>query len=61
MRLITAHKILIGAALVLALLLTLRSSVIYASTHAPNYLVIALVDVVLAALLAVYLRALWRR
>jgi hypothetical protein len=61
MRLLTAHKILIGAALALALLLTARSAFSYASTHAHQDLAFAGASVVLAVLLAVYLRAIWHR
>ena len=61
MRFITAHKILIGASLALALLLTARSTSNYASTHANSELVFACVGAVLALALGLYLRALWRR
>jgi len=61
MRLLTAHKILIGAALALALLLTARSAFSYASTHAPSDLAFAGASIVFAILLGVYLRALWHR
>jgi hypothetical protein len=61
MRLLTAHKILIGASLALALLLTARAASIYASTHAHSELAFACVGAILALALAVYLRALWKR
>jgi hypothetical protein len=58
MRLITAHKILISAAIVLALLLVIRSASIYASSHANSDLYQAGIGLVVAAGLAVYLRSL---
>jgi hypothetical protein len=61
MRLLTAHKILIGASLALALLLTARSASNYASTHANSELAFAIVGAILAVALAIYLRALWKR
>jgi uncharacterized BrkB/YihY/UPF0761 family membrane protein len=61
MRLITAHKILIGAALVLALLLIARSAFSYASSRAGGDLAFTAAGVVLALALAVYLRALWHK
>jgi len=61
MRLLTAHKILIGFAVVLALLLTARSASNYGSTRAPSELVFAVAGFVLAIALGVYLRALWKR
>ena len=61
MRLLTAHKILIGAALVLALLFAARSAFSYASTHAQSDLVFAGASIVFGILLGVYLRALWHR
>jgi hypothetical protein len=61
MRLITAHKILIAASIVLALLLVARSASIYASTHVNSELYQAGVGLVLSAGLGLYLRALWRR
>jgi len=61
MRLLTAHKILIGASLALALLLIARSASNYAATHANSELAFAAAGVVLAIALGVYLRALWKR
>jgi hypothetical protein len=61
MRLLTAHKILIGASLALALLLTARSASNYASTHANSELGFAAAGAALAVALGLYLRALWRR
>jgi hypothetical protein len=61
MRLITAHKILIGASLALAVLLTARSASNYASTHANSELVFAGAGAILAVALGLYLRALWNR
>jgi hypothetical protein len=61
MRLLTAHKILIGASLALALLLAARSVSNYASTHANSELAFACAGVILAVALAIYLRALWNR
>jgi hypothetical protein len=61
MRLITAHKILISAAILLALLLVIRSFVIYSSMHATSDLYQAGIGLFLAAGLVIYLRALWSR
>ncbi len=61
MRLLTAHKILIGASLALALLMTVRSVALYGSTHAVSELAIAASGAVLAIALGFYLRALWKR
>jgi hypothetical protein len=61
MRLITAHKILIGAAFVLALLLIARSAFSYVASRASGDLAFTAAGVVLAVALAVYLRALWHR
>jgi hypothetical protein len=61
MRLLTAHKILIGASLALALLLTVRSLALYGSTHAASELAFAGAGAVLAIALGIYLRALWKR
>ena len=61
MRRLTAHKILIGASLALALLLTARSASIYASTHANTDLAFVGAGFLLAVALGFYLRALWHR
>jgi hypothetical protein len=61
MRLLTAHKILIGAALVLALVFAGRSVSNYASTHANSELIYAGASLALAAAFASYLRFLWHR
>jgi len=61
MRLITAHKILISAALALALILSLRSGVLYSAHHARTDAVLAAVALGVAFLLGAYLRQLFRR
>jgi hypothetical protein len=61
MRLLTAHKILICAALLLSLLMTVRASLIYASGHANSDAAFAVLGLVLSVCLALYLRAIWRR
>jgi len=61
MRLLTAHKILISAALVLALLLTARAAFNYSANHMKSDGASAGIGLVLAAALGVYLRTLWRR
>jgi hypothetical protein len=61
MRLLTAHKILIGAALFLALLFTARSASNYASSHANSDVIYAAASLVVAGFLGLYLRFLWHR
>ena len=61
MRLLTAHKILISAALLLALLLTVRSAFMYASSHAKSDMSFAGLGLLFSLALALYLRALWPR
>jgi hypothetical protein len=61
MRLLTAHKILIGAALVLALVFALRSASNYASTHANSDVMSAGASLAVAAAFGWYLRFIWRR
>jgi hypothetical protein len=61
MRLITAHKILIAAALVLSLLLTARGIWMYGRTHQRTEASFAATGVLLAVPLGLYLRALRRR
>ncbi len=61
MRLLTAHKILIATAVLLGLLLTIRSLALYATDHASADLRYALGELALTVALAFYLRALWRR
>ena len=61
MRLLTAHKILISAAVALALLLTVRAAFNYSSTHMNSEAVSALGSLALAGVLTAYLRKIWRR
>ena len=61
MRLLTAHKILISAALFLSLLMTVRAAVIYASSQANSDVAFAALGLVLSVCLGLYLRAIWRR
>ena len=61
MRLLTAHKILISAAVVLALLLAVRAGFNYSSTQAKSEAASAVAGVVVAGVLAAYLRTIWRR
>ena len=61
MRLLTAHKILIGAALALALVFALRSASNYASTHANSDLMYTGASLLVAVALGFYLRFIWRR
>jgi hypothetical protein len=61
MRLLTAHKILISAALFLSLLMTVRAGVIYASSHANSDVVFAVLGLLLSVCLGLYLRAIWGR
>jgi hypothetical protein len=61
MRLLTAHKILISAAIVLALLLAVRAGFNYSSSQAKSEAASAAAGVAMAGILAAYLRAIWRR
>ena len=61
MRLLTAHKILITAAAILAMLLVARSAMLYAKGHGPGELITVGVGLVLTAILGAYLRSLLRR
>jgi hypothetical protein len=61
MRLLTAHKILISAAVLLALLLTARAAFNYSATRAKSDGASALAGLVLAAGFGTYLRSIWRR
>jgi hypothetical protein len=61
MRLLTAHKIFIGAALLLALLFAARAAYGHGSSHANSDVIYAVVSLVVAAFLGLYLRFLWHR
>ena len=61
MRLLTAHKILISAAVALAVLLAIRAAFNYSSTQAKSEAVSALSGLAVAGVLAAYLRTIWRR
>jgi hypothetical protein len=61
MRLLTAHKILISAAVALALLLAVRAAFNYSSTHAKSEVASAAAGVAIAGILGAYLRTIWRR
>jgi hypothetical protein len=61
MRLLTAHKILISAAVVLAVLLAVRAAFNYSSTHMKSEAISAGAGLVVAGVLAAYLRTIWRR
>ena len=61
MRLLTAHKILIAAAAMLAVLLVARSATLYAKGHAPGDLITVGVGLLLVAILGIYLRSLRHR
>jgi hypothetical protein len=57
MRLITAHKVLIGFALALALLMAMRSAMLYGRSRRADDLVFGLAEAALALGLAGYLRS----
>jgi hypothetical protein len=61
MRLLTAHKILISSAIVLALLLAARAGFKYSSSQAKSDVASLLAGLVIAGVLAAYLRTIWRR
>lgn len=61
MRLITAHKVLIGGALGLSILLILRFLVLYARAHQAGDLGFLFGSLALALGFALYLRAIWAR
>jgi hypothetical protein len=56
MKLRQAHQILIGSAIGLAILLSLRSLLQYTRTHVAADLLLALLSLAVAAALAAYLR-----
>ena len=56
MKLRQAHQILIGSAIVLALLFAVRSGMIYLRTHVASDLVLALFSLGVALGLGIYLR-----
>jgi hypothetical protein len=61
MRLLTAHKILISAAVVLALLLAARAAFNYSSSQVKSDAASAVAGLVMAGVLGAYLRTIWRR
>jgi hypothetical protein len=61
MRLLTAHKILISAAIVLALLLAARAGFNYSSNPSKSDVASLLAGLVIAGVLGAYLRTIWRR
>jgi hypothetical protein len=61
MRLLTAHKILISAAVVLALLLAARAGFNYSSSQAKSDVASLAAGLVLAGVFGAYLRTIWRR
>ncbi|HEY3594535.1 MAG TPA: hypothetical protein VGL13_11695 [Polyangiaceae bacterium] len=61
MRLLTAHKILIGSALGLAILLMARAAWLYAARRSSTDAAMGALSVLLAVALATYLRRLFRR
>ena len=61
MRLLTAHKILISAAVALAVLLAIRAGFNYSSTHVKSEALSAVAGLVVAGALVTYLRTIWRR
>jgi hypothetical protein len=61
MRLLTLHKILISAAVLLALLLTARAAFNYSSGQAKSDAASAVAGLVVAGVLGTYLRSIWRR
>ena len=61
MRLLTAHKILISAAVVLAVLLAIRAGFNYSSTQVKSEALSAVAGLVVAGALVAYLRTIWRR
>jgi hypothetical protein len=61
MRLLTAHKVLISAAVVLALLLAARAAFNYSSSQAQSDAVSVAAGLLTAGVLGAYLRTIWRR
>jgi membrane protein YdbS with pleckstrin-like domain len=61
MRLMTAHKITIGAASVLALILAVRAALLYSSNHDRSELAHVAIAIVILLALGAYLRSIWRR
>ncbi|HMJ52209.1 MAG TPA: hypothetical protein VK540_09040 [Polyangiaceae bacterium] len=61
MRLLTAHKVLISVAVVMALLLTARAAFNYSSSHAKSDAASSVAGLVAAGVLGLYLRTIWRR
>ena len=61
MRLLTAHKILISAAVALALLLTARAAFNYSSSQAKSDVASGAAGLVIAGVLGAYLRSIWRK
>ena len=61
MRLLKLHKILISAAVGLALLLAARGIFNYSSSHVKSDGATGLAGLVIAAILLMYLRSIWRR
>jgi hypothetical protein len=61
MRLLTAHKILISAAVVLALLVAARATFNYSSSQAKSDAASIAAGLVIAGVLGAYLRTIWRR
>ena len=61
MSLLKAHKILISAAVILAFLLAARAGFNYSSSHAKSDAGSVVAGLVIAGVLLVYLRTIWRR
>ncbi|HMI86127.1 MAG TPA: hypothetical protein VK550_18660 [Polyangiaceae bacterium] len=61
MRLLTAHKVLISAAVVMALLLAARAAFNYSSTQAKSDVASVVAALMIAGVLGAYLRLIWRR
>jgi hypothetical protein len=61
MRLLTVHKVLISAAIVLALLLVARAAFNYSSSHSRSDAASGVAGLVLAGVFGAYLRSIWRR
>jgi hypothetical protein len=61
MSLLKAHKILISAAVLLALLLAARAGFNYSSSHAKSDAATGVAGLVIAGVLLAYLRTIWRR
>jgi len=61
MRLLVAHKILISAALFLAILLLVRGVRLYLATQSVSELAMGIASGGVGVVLAVYLRYIWRK